>query len=98
MNAGEEDHYEYLMHSYMVHIDDVASAQIYLLEYPNAQGRYICSSAEMTMHQMYGFLLARYPEFQLPNMEEWVFLLFICFRISVSTLTQNTISKWQNSF
>nr|POE81151.1 protein bri1-5 enhanced 1 [Quercus suber]POF05780.1 protein bri1-5 enhanced 1 [Quercus suber] len=70
MILGEEDHYEYLMHSYMVHIDDVASAQIFLLEYPNAQGRYICSSAEMTMHQMYEFLLARYPEFQLPNMEE----------------------------
>lgn len=71
MILGDQDRYEYLNYSYMVHIDDVASAQIFLLEYPNAQGRYICSSSEMAIHQMYEFLSAGFPEFQLPKMDHF---------------------------
>ncbi|KAA8520513.1 hypothetical protein F0562_014769 [Nyssa sinensis] len=46
-------------------LDDVASAHIFLLEYPNAKGRFICSSKEMTLHKMSEYLSAKYPEFQM---------------------------------
>ncbi|KAA8520512.1 hypothetical protein F0562_014768 [Nyssa sinensis] len=46
-------------------LDDVASAHIFLLEYPNAKGRFICSSKEMTLHKMSEYLSANYPEFQM---------------------------------
>ncbi|KAH7519581.1 hypothetical protein FEM48_Zijuj08G0052200 [Ziziphus jujuba var. spinosa] len=62
---SNHDQYECLVNSYMVHIDDVANALIFLLEYPHAQGRYICSSAEITIREMFDFLIARYPEFQI---------------------------------
>ncbi|KAF5466971.1 hypothetical protein F2P56_016848 [Juglans regia] len=63
-------YHEYLIYSYMVHIDDVAGAHIFLLEHHNAKaGRYICSSVEINIHQLYEFLSSRYPRFQLPRME-----------------------------
>ncbi|KAK3036030.1 hypothetical protein RJ639_030731 [Escallonia herrerae] len=51
----------------MVNVDDVASAHIFLLEYPNAKGRYICSVVGITMNEMSEFLSARYPEYQIPT-------------------------------
>ncbi|KAG2729643.1 hypothetical protein I3760_01G259900 [Carya illinoinensis] len=67
--SDQVDQYEYLIYSYMVHIDDVAGAHMFLLEHPNAKGRYICSSVERSIHQLYEFLSSRYPRFQLPRME-----------------------------
>lgn len=49
----------------LVHIDDVASAHIYLLGCSNAKGRYICSSVDIAIHELFDFLKARYPEFQI---------------------------------
>ncbi|EOA27360.1 hypothetical protein CARUB_v10023474mg [Capsella rubella] len=58
---------KYLFDTYnMVHIDDVARAMIYLLEKPIAKGRYICSSVEMKIDEVYEFLSTKYPQFQLP--------------------------------
>lgn len=52
-----------------VHTDDVANAHIFLFEYPNAKGRYICSAVEITVDKLAEFLSARYPEFQIRNEE-----------------------------
>ncbi|PHU29149.1 Vestitone reductase [Capsicum chinense] len=53
-----------------VHVDDVVNAHIFLFEHPNAKGRYICSSAETTIHQLSKFLSARYPQYQIPIIED----------------------------
>lgn len=54
-----------------VHVDDVASAHIFLLEYSKAKGRYVCSSVEVTPDELFKFLSTRYPEYQIPD-AEWV--------------------------
>ncbi|KAI3833204.1 hypothetical protein MKW92_023666 [Papaver armeniacum] len=48
-----------------VHIDDVASAHIFLLECPNAKGRYVCSSVDLTIQDIATFMSTKYPELQL---------------------------------
>lgn len=53
-----------------VHVHDVVNAHIFLFEHPNAKGRYICSSAETTIHQLSKFLSARYPQYQIPIIED----------------------------
>ena len=53
----------------MVHIDDVARAHIFLLEHPEAKGRYICSKDTITMEEMSEFLSAKYPEYSIPTLE-----------------------------
>ncbi|CAH2057875.1 unnamed protein product [Thlaspi arvense] len=61
---------KYLFDTYnMVHIDDVARAMIYLLERPIAKGRYICSSVEMKIDEVFEFLSSRFPQFQLPSID-----------------------------
>ncbi|KAG2723367.1 hypothetical protein I3760_02G167500 [Carya illinoinensis] len=69
MILGNEDAYSFLalIASSMVHVDDLARAHIFLLEYPNAKGRYICSSDGMSIQQMSEFLAHNYPEFQIPT-------------------------------
>ncbi|XP_022862655.1 vestitone reductase [Olea europaea var. sylvestris] len=64
---GNEDHYKYLVDTSFVHVDDVARAHIFLFEYPNAKGRYICSALDVTIDKLSEFLSARYPEYQIPN-------------------------------
>lgn len=55
----------------MVHTDDLARAHIFLMQYPEAKGRYICSAIDITRENLAEFLSARYkPEFQiLPFLE-----------------------------
>lgn len=67
--SGDKDQYVNLTKIQMVHVDDVARAHIFLLEYPEAKGRYICTSVDMTMDKMSEFLLARYPEYPIPTPE-----------------------------
>ena len=64
----------------MVHVEDVAMAHIFLLEYPGAKGRYICSSDRISLNGMSEFLSARYPDLQIPT-KEWVRIscIIICF-------------------
>ncbi|KAJ7950978.1 Dihydroflavonol-4-reductase-like protein [Quillaja saponaria] len=62
---GDERQYENNSNFWLVHIDDVTRALIYLLHYPDAEGRYICSSTHITVSQFHEFLHARYPEFQI---------------------------------
>lgn len=69
MYAGEEDQYKNLPKTSMIHVDDVASAHIFLLEHTNLTGRYICSPLEVTIDQISEFLSTKYPEYPVPNAE-----------------------------
>ena len=57
------------MKTYMVHVDDVARAQIFLLEHPDVKGRYNCSSSVVTLESLVELLSAKYPEFHIPSKE-----------------------------
>ena len=74
--AGNQHHYQYLKNTSMVHVDDVASAHIFLLEYPDAKGRYICSSDILTRNEMSELLSAKYPQLPIPTIE-WVLFLVL---------------------
>ncbi|XVE76967.1 hypothetical protein DITRI_Ditri13aG0023600 [Diplodiscus trichospermus] len=64
---GNQHEYSSLMNTSMVHVDDVAKAHIFLLEYPDAKGRYNCSSDTISLLKMAEFLSAKYPEFSIPT-------------------------------
>ncbi|KAK8991333.1 hypothetical protein V6N11_062349 [Hibiscus sabdariffa] len=66
---GEQRQYSYLLNTSMVHVDDLARAHIFLLEYPDAKGRYICSSDTISLQKMSELLRAKYPEFPIPTPE-----------------------------
>ncbi|CAK9154511.1 unnamed protein product [Ilex paraguariensis] len=67
MIFGDKDQYNYLVNTTLAHVDDVASAHIFLLEHPDAKGRYICAAVEITIQEMAKFLSSRYPEYQIPT-------------------------------
>ncbi|XVE76968.1 hypothetical protein DITRI_Ditri13aG0023700 [Diplodiscus trichospermus] len=64
---GNQHHYSSLLNTSMVHVDDVARAHIFLLEYPYAKGRYNCSSDTISLLKMAEFLSVKYPEFPIPT-------------------------------
>ncbi|GAY41984.1 hypothetical protein WN943_017778 [Citrus x changshan-huyou] len=66
---GNREEYGFLLNTSMVHVDDVARAHIFLLEYPDAKGRYICSSHTLTIQEMAEFLSAKYPEYPIPTVD-----------------------------
>ncbi|XP_057860713.2 putative anthocyanidin reductase [Cryptomeria japonica] len=60
----------------LVHVEDVCSAHIYLMEHPSAVGRYVCCSDPVTVVDMLNFFRKRYPEIPLAfgneeEEEEW---------------------------
>ncbi|CAN6584505.1 unnamed protein product [Malus baccata var. baccata] len=67
MVFGNLEELRFLINIPLVHVDDVASAHIFLLEHHDAKGRYNCSSHVITLVQMAEFLSAKYPEFQIPS-------------------------------
>lgn len=69
MYAGNKEEYSWLIKTSMVHVDDIARAHIFLLEHPEAKGRYNCSSDVLSLERMSEFLSAKYPEFQIPTKE-----------------------------
>ncbi|PIN23800.1 Flavonol reductase/cinnamoyl-CoA reductase [Handroanthus impetiginosus] len=64
---GDRENYKFLLSTSFVHVDDVARASIFLLEYPCAKGRYICSAVEVTVDKLSEFLSFRYTEYQIPT-------------------------------
>jgi len=62
---GDQDRYEYLTNSYMVHTDDATRALIFLFESENVNGRFICSSDRISFHQLYELLRQRYPGYNI---------------------------------
>ncbi|KAK4414689.1 Vestitone reductase [Sesamum alatum] len=69
MLIGNEKQIRYCETTPFVHTDDVASAHIFLFEYPEAKGRYICSAVEITVDKLHEFLSTRYPEFKVLSAE-----------------------------
>ncbi|CAN1308199.1 Protein BRI1-5 ENHANCED 1 [Linum perenne] len=53
----------------LVHVEDVARAHIFVMESPDAKGRYICSSTNITSLEMWEFLSTNYPLLHLPFKE-----------------------------
>lgn len=53
----------------MVHVDDVASAHVFLFESTEAKGRYLCSALEVKYEDLCEFLRRRYPQFEMLNPE-----------------------------
>ncbi|GMJ01573.1 BRI1-5 ENHANCED 1 [Hibiscus trionum] len=66
---GEKRRYSGLLNTSMVHVDDVARAHIFLLECPDAEGRYNCSSYTISLQKMADILSANHPEFTIPSAE-----------------------------
>uniref|UniRef100_A0A2P2M9A9 NAD-dependent epimerase/dehydratase domain-containing protein n=1 Tax=Rhizophora mucronata TaxID=61149 RepID=A0A2P2M9A9_RHIMU len=69
MILGNDNLYATLVNVSMVHIDDVASAHIFLFENANTNGRYNCSAKTVTIEEMQTFLSAKYPEYPIPTLE-----------------------------
>ncbi|CAA7408348.1 unnamed protein product [Spirodela intermedia] len=62
-----EPHYSILNPVQFVHLDDLCNAHIFLFENPEANGRYICSSHDVTLTELGRMLKKRYPEFNVPT-------------------------------
>ncbi|MBA0719438.1 hypothetical protein Golax_007120, partial [Gossypium laxum] len=69
VNPGNRSEYGFLLNISMVHVDDVARAHIFLLEYPDVKGRYNCSSNTISLDKLSEFLRGKYPEFPIPSPE-----------------------------
>ncbi|KAI9079978.1 hypothetical protein K1719_038043 [Acacia pycnantha] len=65
---GEKETISYLQ-TPMVHVDDIARAQIFLLEHPNPKGRYNCSACMVTLEKVFQVLSVKYPRFQGPSID-----------------------------
>lgn len=65
--TGETCHYSILKQIQLVHLDDLCKAHIFLMEHPEANGRYICSSHELTIYDLAEFLRARFPDYEIPT-------------------------------
>nr|UJP17040.1 dihydvroflavonol-4-reductase DFR [Chrysanthemum x morifolium] len=61
-----ESHYSIIKQCQYVHLDDLCESHIYLYEQPKAEGRYICSSHDATIHQLAKMIKEKWPEYQVP--------------------------------
>ena len=66
MATGNEAHYGIIKQGNYVHLDDLCRAHIVLFENPKAEGRYICSSHEATIHDLAKLLREKYPKYNVP--------------------------------
>lgn len=60
-----ESFYYVLNPAQFVHLDDLCNAHIFLFEHPEAKGRYICSSENITITELADFLREKYPEYEI---------------------------------
>ncbi|XP_054802261.1 dihydroflavonol 4-reductase-like [Prosopis cineraria] len=65
--TGNEAHYSILKKGHFVHVDDLCMCHIFLYEHPQAQGRYICSSHQATIHEIANLLNQKYPRYNVPT-------------------------------
>ncbi|XP_002510417.2 dihydroflavonol 4-reductase [Ricinus communis] len=65
--TGNEAHYSIIKQGHFVHLDDLCNAHIFLFEHPKAEGRYICSSHDATIHEVAKLLREKYPEYNIPS-------------------------------
>jgi len=62
-----EPHYMILRQVNLVHLDDVCMSLIFVYEQPEARGRYICSTCDVTIIQLAKMLAEKYPEYNIPT-------------------------------
>lgn len=65
--TGNEAHYPIIKQAQLVHLNDLCDAHIFLLNNPNAKGRYICSSHDATIYDLAKMLRDKYPQYQIPE-------------------------------
>nr|BAH24302.1 dihydroflavonol 4-reductase [Rosa hybrid cultivar] len=65
--TGNESHYSIIKQGQFIHLDDLCQSHIYLYEHPKAEGRYICSSHDATIHEIAKLLKEKYPEYNVPT-------------------------------
>nr|KYP51290.1 hypothetical protein KK1_026846 [Cajanus cajan] len=65
--TGNESHYHIIKQGQFVHLDDLCLGHIFLFENPKAEGRYICSSHEATIHDIARLLNKIYPQYNVPT-------------------------------
>ena len=49
----------------LVHIEDICSAHIFLMQHAKAEGRYICCSESCTLSKLVSLLAKKYPSTNL---------------------------------
>ncbi|KAD7479252.1 hypothetical protein E3N88_02388 [Mikania micrantha] len=64
---GAESHYSIIKQCQYVHLDDLCESHIFLYENPKANGRYICSSHDATIHQLARMIKEKWPEYHVPT-------------------------------
>ncbi|GMJ01576.1 BRI1-5 ENHANCED 1 [Hibiscus trionum] len=69
---GSGNDYSLLINVAMVHTDDLSRALIFLLEHPEAKGRYNCSSDMVTAPKIFEILSTKYPEFTISDSLEGI--------------------------
>ncbi|KAK4599807.1 hypothetical protein RGQ29_009736 [Quercus rubra] len=62
-----EAHYSILKQTQFVHLDDLRNAHIFPYEHPKAEGRYICSGCDATIHDVAKLLREKFPEYNVPK-------------------------------
>ncbi|XP_030950552.1 dihydroflavonol 4-reductase-like [Quercus lobata] len=65
--TGNEAHYSILKQTQFVHLDVLCNAHIFLYEHPKAEGRYICSGCDATIHDVAKLLREKFPEYNVPT-------------------------------
>ncbi|KAL3527125.1 hypothetical protein ACH5RR_011781 [Cinchona calisaya] len=66
--TGNEAHYSIIKQGQFVHLDDLCESHIFLYEDPKAQGRYICSSHDATIHDLAKMIKEKWPEYYIPEL------------------------------
>jgi anthocyanidin reductase len=51
----------------LVHVDDLSSAHVFLMENPSAEGRYICCPINTSLPHLAQYLSKRYPQYSVPT-------------------------------
>ncbi|MBA0818536.1 hypothetical protein Gohar_022066 [Gossypium harknessii] len=69
---GSRKNNNLLLNLAMVHMDDLARAFIFLLEHPEAKGRYNCSSDTVTAPKIVEILSTNHPEFPIVDTLEGI--------------------------
>ncbi|CAI9110814.1 OLC1v1010903C1 [Oldenlandia corymbosa var. corymbosa] len=67
--TGNEAHYSIIKQGQFVHVDDLCAAEIFLYEDPKAEGRYICSSYDTTIHNLAKMIREKWPEYHIPELK-----------------------------
>nr|AAL89714.1 dihydroflavonol-4-reductase [Vaccinium macrocarpon] len=65
--TGNEAHYSIIKQCQYVHLDDLCKYLMFLLEHPEAEGRYICSSHDATIYDLAKMMRRNGPGTMSPN-------------------------------